>query len=58
MRRDGSVILSITVTHLLEVKRLALSFGADCTVLALPGLRKLVKDEAEAMAKLYEVAEQ
>lgn len=48
---DSSVLLHFTVNHLLEVKRLALSFGADCEVLAPKELRAEIAAEAQRIVE-------
>ncbi len=44
---DGSLILTLRVSHLLEVKRFALAYGGECEVLAPKRLRDEVRSEAE-----------
>ena len=46
---DGSLTLAFRVNHLLEVKRWALSFGADCEVLAPKELRAVITAEIQTM---------
>jgi predicted DNA-binding transcriptional regulator YafY len=48
-QQDGALLLHFTVNHLLEVKRLALSFGADCDVLAPNELRAEIAAEIRKM---------
>ena len=50
---DGGLILGLTVGHLREVERLALSWGASCEVLESPELRAKVSRELSAAASLY-----
>lgn len=52
-RKNGDVVLTFCVSHLLEVKRWALSFGADCEVLAPMELRNLVEEEHRRALKSY-----
>jgi predicted DNA-binding transcriptional regulator YafY len=52
-RRDGSLVLTLRVNHLLEVRRWVLSYGADCEVLAPADLRDEVRAELRRMQKLY-----
>lgn len=51
---DGSLILTLKVSHLLEVRRLALHWGADCEVLAPTELRKQVQAELRRGLEHYE----
>jgi proteasome accessory factor B len=51
---DGSLILTIEVNHLLEVKRWVLSYGAACRVLEPPELRREVEEEMRRIATGYE----
>jgi predicted DNA-binding transcriptional regulator YafY len=46
---DGCLELSFQVNHLLEVRRWALSFGAECTVVEPAELRSEVEAEARKM---------
>jgi predicted DNA-binding transcriptional regulator YafY len=50
---DGSVLLSITVSGLGEVKRWVLSFGGHAEVLAPVELREEVKREIDGMGRRY-----
>ncbi len=50
---DGSLILTLRINHTLEVKRLALSWGADCEVLEPAELRDEIKQELNRMAEVY-----
>jgi proteasome accessory factor B len=50
---DGNLLLTLRVNHLLEVKRWALSFGADCEVLEPPELREELLSEAKRINQLY-----
>jgi predicted DNA-binding transcriptional regulator YafY len=51
---DGGLVLTLHINHLLEVRRWALSFGADCEVLEPEELRAEVMQEIERLAALYE----
>ncbi len=51
---DGSVIFSLTVNHLLEIKRWILSWGTAAEVLAPQELRDEIKTDARAMSALYD----
>jgi predicted DNA-binding transcriptional regulator YafY len=53
-RRDGRLILTMKVSHLLEVKRWVLSYGAACEVLEPPELREQVEAELRQMQQSYE----
>ena len=46
---DGSLLLRFTINHLLEVKRLALSFGPDCEVVEPANLREEIAADVRAM---------
>ncbi len=50
---DGSLMLSLAVTHLVEVRRWVLSFGADCEVLEPTELRDQIFDEVCKMSDAY-----
>ncbi len=50
---DGSLVMTLAVNHLLEVKRRALSFGADCTVLEPAELREEMAAEIARMTQHY-----
>lgn len=50
---DGSVTLSLTVNHLLELKRWILSWGDKAKVLTPPGLVRDIKTSTAGMASLY-----
>ena len=52
-RPDGSVLLSMTVSGLGDVKRWALGFGSHAEVLAPAELREEVKREIEGMGRRY-----
>lgn len=52
-RRDGSLVLSLKVNHLLEVKRWALSYGAACEVLEPEELRSEIEAELREMMNQY-----
>ena len=54
---DGSIILSLTVNHLLELKRWVLSWGEMAKVLAPDDLVKDVQASSAAMASLYSKAQ-
>jgi predicted DNA-binding transcriptional regulator YafY len=49
---DGSLTLTFRVDHLLEVKRWALSFGAECEVMAPALLRDELGKDVRAMMEL------
>ena len=51
---DASLVLTIAVNHLLEVKRWVLSYGAACRVLEPPELRREVVEEIRRMATAYD----
>lgn len=55
---DGSVILSLTVNHLLELKRWVLSWGDSASVLAPPEFVSDIKASAAGMANLYAETEE
>jgi predicted DNA-binding transcriptional regulator YafY len=46
---DDSMLVRFRVNHLLEVKRLALSFGSECEALEPPELREQIYSEARKM---------
>src|SRR5262249_38272559 len=50
----GNLIVTLWVSHLLEVKRWALSWGADCEVLQPKELREMMKLEVSNMGKPYQ----
>jgi predicted DNA-binding transcriptional regulator YafY len=50
-QKDGSVVLSLHVADLDEVKRWLIGFGSEATVLTPRGLRDEISDEAEALLK-------
>ncbi len=50
---DGGVLVTLRLTHTLEVKRWALSFGGDCEVLEPPELREEIQQELNRMAGVY-----
>lgn len=52
-RPDGSVLLSMTVSGLGEVKRWVLGFGSNAEVLAPAELREEVEREIEGMGRRY-----
>lgn len=52
--RDGGLILTFKVGHLLEVKRWALSWGSDCEILEPPELRREVHDELRRMLQCHQ----
>ena len=54
---DGSIVLSLTVNHLLELKRWVLSWGEMAQVLAPDELVKDVQASSAAMASLYSKAQ-
>lgn len=54
---DGSLVLTLKVSHMLEVKRWALSHGAACLVLEPDQLRAEVLDELKSALRHYEPSE-
>jgi predicted DNA-binding transcriptional regulator YafY len=50
---DGSLVFTMEVTHLLEVKRCVLSYGAACRVLEPLELRREVMEEIQRMEAAY-----
>jgi len=48
---DGGVVLTLRVNHLVEVKRWALWWGADCEVLSPEELRKGITRELQTMTE-------
>lgn len=52
--KDGSLVLTMAVTHLLEVKRWALSFGSECEVLEPRTLRQEIEQEIRIMVNRFE----
>lgn len=52
-QQDGALILSLTVNHLLELKRWILSWGADAQVLAPLSLVEELKNTAEQLRSMY-----
>lgn len=50
---DGSVLVRYTVSHLGDITRWVLGFGADCEVLGPPELREHVASEAKRLANKY-----
>jgi predicted DNA-binding transcriptional regulator YafY len=53
VQEDGSLILSMTVNHLLELKRWVLSWGSAARVLAPERFRADVARSVQEMAELY-----
>ncbi len=53
-RRDGSLELTLTVSHLLEVRRWVMGYGPECEVLEPAQLREEVREEFRRGAKVYE----
>jgi predicted DNA-binding transcriptional regulator YafY len=53
-RKDGGVELSLRLSHLGEVKRWVLSYGAACEVLEPAELRRMVREEVQRTISLYE----
>lgn len=53
-RKDGSLVLSMNVTHLLEVQRWVLSHGSGCEVLGPEELRRAVRRELQRTLERYE----
>ena len=54
---DGSLTMTVQISHLVEVKRWALSFGADCEVLAPKDLRAEIAAEWRTMIERWRDAE-
>jgi predicted DNA-binding transcriptional regulator YafY len=52
-QEDGGLVLTLQLSHLLEVKRWALSFGPGCEVLEPEELREQVRRELACTCKLY-----
>lgn len=50
---DGSITLSLTVNHLLELKRWVLSWGKDARVLGPEALIQDIQSDIESMAGAY-----
>lgn len=50
---DGSLVLTLRVNHLLELKRWILSWGEQAQVLAPPALAEEVRNTAQSMAASY-----
>jgi predicted DNA-binding transcriptional regulator YafY len=53
-RKDGGLDLTFRVSHLLEVKRWVLSYGAGCAVLEPEELRGEVEEELRRTLELYQ----
>lgn len=53
--RDGSVILTMKINNLEEIKRWILQYGKECEVLAPLKLREEIKKETNEMAQIYKV---
>jgi predicted DNA-binding transcriptional regulator YafY len=51
--KDGSLVLSLQVSHLLEIRRWALSWGSDAKVLSPKELRNPMRDELRATLRMY-----
>jgi predicted DNA-binding transcriptional regulator YafY len=54
---DGSVLLRFTINHLVEVKRMALSYGSDCEVLEPASLRQEIAADVRKMMAKFESKE-
>jgi predicted DNA-binding transcriptional regulator YafY len=52
-RPDGSVELTLSVTHLLEVRRWVMGYGAECEVLEPAELREQIRLELRKSTELY-----
>lgn len=50
---DGSLTLTLTVTHLLELKRWLLSWGSQAKVVSPASLARQIRQEAEALLTIY-----
>ena len=53
-RRDGTLELTLTVSHLLEVRRWILGYGPECEVLEPAELREQVREGLRKSLDLYE----
>jgi predicted DNA-binding transcriptional regulator YafY len=53
-RRDGSLEMTLEVSHLLEVRRWLLGYGPECEVLEPKELREQVREELRRGLALYE----
>jgi predicted DNA-binding transcriptional regulator YafY len=54
---DGSVVLEMNICGWLDVKRWALSYGADAEVLEPPKMRKEIMEELKSCCTIYRVDE-
>jgi predicted DNA-binding transcriptional regulator YafY len=54
-RHNGSLELTLTVTHFLEVRRWVMGYGPECEVLEPNELREQVHEGLRRAAKVYEV---
>ncbi len=52
--KDGGLILTLKVNHMLEIKRWVLSHGAECQVLQPAELRKEIREELQCSLEVYE----
>ncbi len=52
-RKDGSIELTLTVTHLLEVQRWVMGYGCQCEVLEPAELREAVREEFRRGVEIY-----
>jgi predicted DNA-binding transcriptional regulator YafY len=50
---DGRLVMSLRVSHFLELKRWVLSYGADCEVLEPDDLREQVREEMRRALQRY-----
>jgi len=53
-RRDGSLEMTLAVSHLLEVRRWVLGYGPECEVLEPAELREQVREEFRRGLEVYE----
>jgi predicted DNA-binding transcriptional regulator YafY len=51
---DGGLVMELTVSHLLELKKWLLSWGSQARVLSPPALARELAAEVRAMARLYD----
>ena len=50
---DGSIILTLTVNHLLELKNWVLSWGKNAQVLEPVKFLAMIKDDIRSLANVY-----
>lgn len=51
--KDGSLVLSLQISHLFEIRKWVLSYGGDAKVLAPKELRKAVHKDLRAALRMY-----